>query len=146
MNILVIHGPNLNLLGLREPDKYGIVGLDEVNQLVRDEADLLEISVECFQSNIEGNIVTAIHKAMGRISGIIINAAAYTHTSIAIRDAIAAVQIPTIEVHLTQTAARESFRHVSMIAPVCIGSISGFGADSYVLALRGMYNYLNIKE
>ncbi|MGA9382079.1 MAG: type II 3-dehydroquinate dehydratase [Phormidium sp.] len=142
ISILVLHGPNLNLLGKREPGVYGTVTLDEINQLLEREAEALQVTVSPFQSNHEGALVDAIHAAMGQHQGLLINAGAYTHTSVAIRDAIAAVAIPTVEVHLSNIYKREEFRHHSYIAPVAIGQISGFGAQSYWLGLIALVNHL----
>ncbi|HEY9301419.1 MAG TPA: type II 3-dehydroquinate dehydratase [Phormidium sp.] len=142
LRILVLHGPNLNLLGKREPGVYGTVTLDEINQLLEREAEALQIKVSPFQSNHEGVLVDAIHAAIGQYQGLLINAGAYTHTSVAIRDAIAAVAIPTVEVHLSNIYKREEFRHHSYIAPVSIGQISGFGAQSYWLGLIALVNHL----
>jgi 3-dehydroquinate dehydratase-2 len=142
MKILVIHGPNLNLLGKREPEKYGTTTLNEINSLLEKEASNLNVELNFYQSNTEGEIVTKIQEAMGIYDGIIINPAAYTHTSIAIRDAILAVNIPTVEVHLSNIHQREEFRHISYIAPVAIGQICGFGADSYRLGLLAIVNKL----
>ncbi|MBE9228416.1 type II 3-dehydroquinate dehydratase [Phormidium sp. LEGE 05292] len=142
LSILVLHGPNLNLLGKREPGVYGTVTLDEINQLLEREAEALQVKVSCFQSNHEGALVDAIHAAIGEHQGLLINAGAYTHTSVAIRDAIAAVAIPTVEVHLSNIYKREEFRHHSYIAPVSIGQISGFGAQSYWLGLIALVNHL----
>ena len=138
--IAIINGPNLNLLGTREPDKYGTETLADVEARIRSLAEELCCEVSFFQSNVEGEIVTAIQQA-GDSEGIVLNAGAYTHTSVAIRDAIAAVKAPAIEVHISNTAAREEFRQTSLIAPVCKGSISGFGAESYLLALRALAYY-----
>lgn len=135
MKVLVIHGPNLNLLGTREPEVYGRTTLEAINAMLEKEAQSLGVEIEFFQSNVEGELVSAIQKARGRVDVIILNAAAYTHTSIALRDAISAVAIPTIEVHLSNVHAREEFRRHSYIAPVAVGQISGFGAESYRLAL-----------
>ncbi len=143
MKLLFLNGPNLNLLGSREPDKYGTRTLHNIEYMVKKEADKLNIEVKFYQSNIEGEIVTEIQKAKGVFDGIVINPAAYTHTSIAIRDAISAVQIPTAEIHLTNIHSREEFRKTSLIAPVCAGQISGFGVNSYILGLYAVYNYLN---
>lgn len=136
MKILVLHGPNLNLLGRREPDVYGSLTLDEINNSISALARELGVEVSFVQSNHEGALVEAIHKASGRYDAIIINPGAYTHTSVAIRDAVAGVGVPTIEVHLSNIHGREEFRRRSYIAPVAVGQISGFGADSYLLALR----------
>jgi 3-dehydroquinate dehydratase-2 len=140
MNILFINGPNLNLLGKREPGIYGNLTLDEIEKMVREKANELKVQVEFKQSNSEGDIVTWIQQAVGKYDSIVLNAGAYTHTSIAIRDAIATVKIPTIEIHLSNIHAREEFRRHSMIAPVCVGQISGFGAYSYILGLMAAVN------
>lgn len=140
MNVLFINGPNLNLLGKREPGVYGNLTLDDIEKSVRDKAAELNVQVEFKQSNSEGEIVTWIQQAVGKYDAIVLNAGAYTHTSIAIRDAIAAVKIPTIEIHISNIHAREEFRHHSMIAPVCVGQISGFGAYSYILGLMAAVN------
>ena len=134
--ILVIHGPNLNLLGKREPNIYGKLTLDKINDKLVAKAETLSIGLEILQSNYEGAIVDAIQQADGCFAGIIINAAAFTHYSIAIRDALAAVSVPAIEVHLSNIYKREEFRHHSVISAVVKGQISGFGADSYLLALE----------
>ena len=135
--VLVIHGPNLNLLGQREKHIYGETTLEEINALLQGLANKVGITLEIFQSNHEGEIVDTIGRSKAnQIKAILINPAAYTHTSIAIRDAIAAVNLPAIEVHLSNIYAREDFRHSSLIAPVCKGQISGFGAHSYVLGLQ----------
>jgi 3-dehydroquinate dehydratase-2 len=136
--VLVIHGPNLNLLGKREPGIYGKVTLDEINCNLQDKAAKLGIIVKFIQSNHEGIIVDAIQQADGHYSGIIINAAAFTHYSIAIRDALAAISVPAIEVHLSNIYKREQFRHHSVISAVVHGQISGFGSDSYLLALEAV--------
>lgn len=137
-----MHGPNLNLLGQREPGIYGSVTLDEINSQLEAEALKLEVKISAMQSNHEGVLVDAIHAARGQHQGIIINAGAYTHTSVAVRDAIAAVKIPTVEVHLSNIYQREAFRHHSYIAPVAIGQISGFGAESYKLGLLALVHHL----
>lgn len=141
-NVLVIHGPNLNLLGSREPDVYGKVTLATIDAMLTDEGKSLGMALRAFQSNVEGELVTRIQENAGWADGIIINPAAYTHTSVALRDAIVAVGKPTIEVHLSNVYARESFRHHSYIAPVAAGQISGFGADSYRLALHALKRIL----
>lgn len=140
--VLVIHGPNLNLLGAREPDVYGTVTLDGINASLTALAKELGLAVECFQSNHEGDIVEKIGQSRARFQALIINPAAYTHTSVALRDAIAACGLPAVEVHLSNIYAREEFRHKSLSAPVCKGQISGFGADSYLLALRAVAGLL----
>ena len=140
MKILFLNGPNLNLLGTREPEKYGTTTLAEIEALVQTEAKARGVSVTFKQSNIEGELVTWIQEAKGKHDAIVINAAAYTHTSIAIRDAIAAVAIPTTEIHLSNVHAREEFRHRSVIAPVCRGQITGFGSFSYILGLIASVN------
>jgi 3-dehydroquinate dehydratase-2 len=142
MKILVIHGPNLNLLGKREPEIYGRTTLDEINSTLKKEAETLGIEVEFFQSNSEGEIVTRIQEATGKFDGLVINPAAYTHTSVAIRDAIVSTDIPTVEVHISNVYKREEFRRKSFISGVVVGVISGFGVDSYLLGLRGLINYL----
>ncbi|MGH9344819.1 MAG: type II 3-dehydroquinate dehydratase [Terriglobia bacterium] len=134
--ILVIHGPNLNLLGQREPEIYGRTTLAEVDKSLTTLANELRVAVETFQSNSEGAIIDRIQEARGRIDVLIINPAAYTHTSVAIRDALAALDAPAIEVHLSNVYRREAFRHHSTIADVVAGRIMGFGADTYILALR----------
>jgi len=135
--ILVIHGPNLNLLGQREKDIYGSVTLEAINAQLQDLAKKLQAELSVKQFNHEGDIVDAIQKApCEKISAIVINPAAYTHTSVAIRDALLAVAIPAVEIHLSNIYAREDFRHKSLIAPVCHGQISGFGLNSYLLGLR----------
>lgn len=144
--ILVLHGPNLNLLGSREPERYGTVTLDEINQQIAELAESKGVEVLPFQSNSEGDLVERIQAARGRCDAIIINAAAYTHTSIAIRDALLAVNIPAVEVHLSNIYQRETFRHTSRIADVVIGQVSGFGAQSYLLGLLGAISYLETHE
>lgn len=141
-SILVLHGPNLNLLGRREPEVYGVTTLDDINCALEQEGQLLQVSVAAFQSNHEGALVDAIHAALGQHHGILINPGAYTHTSVALRDAISGVAIPTVEVHLSNVYKRESFRHHSYIAPVAIGQISGFGAESYRLGLQALVHHL----
>ena len=135
MKILFLNGPNLNLLGQREPSVYGSDTLASIEASVRERADQFKVAVDFRQSNLEGELVTWIQLAKGAFDVIVLNAAAYTHTSIALRDAIAAVGVPTIEIHLSNIHAREEFRHKSVIAPVCRGQISGFGAQSYLLGL-----------
>lgn len=139
MKILVINGPNLNLLGQREPNIYGTTTLAEINDLIRAKAAERDIDVEHFQSNCEGAIIDKIHAARKDCQGIIINPAAFTHYSYAIRDALAAVSLPAVEVHLSSISSREDFRTKSVIAPVCIGQIAGFGYYSYILAVDALY-------
>lgn len=143
MKILVINGVNMNMLGFRETEKYGTMTLKDLEKDLYAFSFELGIDLETYQSNIEGKIVEKIHSAKDGVDGIIINAGAYTHTSIAIRDAISAVNIPTVEVHMTNIYKREEFRHHSYLAPVCIGQISGFGANSYKLGLKAVIDYLN---
>ncbi|NEQ22657.1 MAG: type II 3-dehydroquinate dehydratase [Microcoleus sp. SIO2G3] len=142
LSILVLHGPNLNLLGRREPGIYGSVTLAEINNLLVQEGEKLKAKILVVQSNHEGSLVDAIHDALGQHQGILINAGAYTHTSVALRDAIAAVALPTVEVHLSNIYQREAFRHHSFIAPVAIGQISGFGEQSYRLGLQALVHHL----
>lgn len=136
MKVLVIHGPNLDLLGVRETNIYGRRTLEEINKEINKHAKELQLDVTIIQSNHEGEIVDTIGKSMGKYDMLVINPAGYTHTSVAIRDAIVAAQIPTIEVHLTNIFSREEFRRKSLISPVVLGQISGFGVHSYLLALR----------
>ncbi|HWX19407.1 MAG TPA: type II 3-dehydroquinate dehydratase [Candidatus Binatia bacterium] len=140
MRILFLNGPNLNLLGQREPEVYGHSTLADIERKVRQRARKLGVDTEFRQSNLEGELVTWIQQARGRFEVIVLNAAAYTHTSVALRDAITAAAVPTIEVHLSNIHAREKFRHRSLIAPVCLGQIAGFGIDSYILALEASVN------
>jgi 3-dehydroquinate dehydratase-2 len=143
MKILVINGPNLNLLGTREPEIYGSLTLKEIEEKLEKLAGELEIELTFKQSNHEGQIIDYLHLAHEKkFAGIILNAAAYTHTSIALRDAVKGISVPVIEVHLSNVFAREQFRHHSYISEVALGQISGFGADSYLLALRALYNYV----
>jgi len=142
IKILVIHGPNLNLLGKREPHIYGKVTLKKINDALRKLAKRKKISLKIVQSNYEGEIVEIIQKAQNRFSGILINPAGYTHTSVAIRDALAGVNLPAIEVHLSNIYSRETFRHHSLISPVCKGQICGFGLNSYLLGLEALIELL----
>jgi len=142
--ILVIHGPNLNMLGKREPDVYGHQSLDEINAALKAQADRLGLYIETFQSNHEGEIVDKIQQAHDSFHGIIINPAAYTHTSIAIRDALIMLDIPVVEIHLSNIYKRESFRHVSMISDIATAQIAGFGPYGYMLALKGLAQQLSI--
>jgi len=143
--ILVIHGPNLNLLGEREQGIYGNLTLKEINGQLEEEGRALKAAVQFFQSNSEGEIVSKIQAARGKFDAIVINPAAYTHTSVAIRDAVAAVELPVVEVHLSNIYRREEFRHHSLIAPVARGQVSGFGPQSYLLGLRAAVGLLNGK-
>jgi 3-dehydroquinate dehydratase-2 len=143
MKILFLNGPNLNLLGQREPEVYGRATLADIEAKVRERAKELKVEIDFRQSNQEGELVGWIQEAKGKFEVIVINAAAYTHTSIALRDAIAAVGVQTIEIHLSNVQAREKFRHKSLIAPVCRGLICGFGEKSYILALEAL---VDVKE
>lgn len=140
--ILVLHGPNLNLLGKREPGIYGASSLDDITALLEADAANLHAEIATLQSNHEGQLVDAIHAALGTQDGILINAGAYTHTSVALRDALAGVALPAVEVHLSNIYKREEFRHHSYLAPIVLGQISGFGPDSYRLGLRALVDYL----
>ncbi len=142
LKILIIHGPNLNLLGKREPDVYGNQTLEQINSRLQAHAAESGFKLKTFQSNSEGALVDAVQDAAEWADGIIINAGAYTHTSIALRDAISAVNLPTVEVHLSNVHAREAFRHNSFIAPVCLGIIAGFGWRSYLLGVEGLVAHL----
>lgn len=136
--VLVLHGPNLNLVGVREPGVYGTVGIDEINAQILTRAATLGLMCDIFQSNHEGELVDRLQAARGAYDGVVLNAGAYTHYSIAIRDAIAAIKLPVVEVHLSNVHAREEFRHLSVIAPVCAGGIYGFGKNSYLLGLEAL--------
>lgn len=142
--VLILHGPNLNLLGIRETGIYGTVSLEEINQRLVEIGETLQTEVRTFQSNSEGGLIDALQDARLWARGIVFNAGGYTHTSVALRDAVAAIQIPVIEVHLSNPQAREHFRHRSLIAPVCLGAIAGFGWYSYVLGLQALVNHLGI--
>jgi 3-dehydroquinate dehydratase II len=142
MKVLVLHGPNLNLLGTREPGVYGKATLADIDAALQQLATELGISVTSFQSNSEGALVDTIQAAVGNFDGIVINPAAYTHTSVALRDALAAVALPTIEVHLSNIHSREAFRAHSYIAPVAVGQISGLGMESYLLGLRAIFSHI----
>ena len=146
VKILVIHGPNLNLLGTREPDVYGEVTIEQINQALKEKASEEKVELNTIQSNHEGEIVDLIGKATDNYDGILINPAAYTHTSVAIRDAFSASKIPAVEVHLSNIYAREEFRHTSVIAPVVKGQISGFGLQSYILGLEALIETLKSRQ
>ena len=143
--ILVIHGPNLNLLGQREPDIYGKVTIDDINSDLKRRAKAKKVTLEIVQSNHEGEIVELIGKSGGKFGAILINPAAYTHTSVAIRDAISSVKVPAVEVHLSNIYAREEFRHTSLISPVAKGQICGFGKMSYILGLEAAIGLIDKK-
>ena len=136
LRVLVLNGPNLNLLGTRKPEIYGTTTLADIEGMMRERAVELGIEMDFMQTNYGGELVEAIQKAKGKYQYLLLNAAAYTHTSVAIRDAIEAVELPAVEIHLSNIHAREEFRHHSLIAPVCVGQICGFGAKSYLLALQ----------
>jgi 3-dehydroquinate dehydratase II len=142
LSVLVLHGPNLNLLGQREPEIYGSLSLADVNSRLKVEAAVMLVDIVTTQSNHEGVLVDKIHEALGLHQGILINPGAYTHTSVALRDAIAGVGLPAVEVHLSNVYRREEFRHHSYIAPVAVGQISGFGVNSYLLGLRALVYHL----
>ena len=142
--VLVLHGPNLNLLGIREPQVYGSASLDDINKKIFQWGRREGVQVEVRQSNSEAELITWTQEAIGRYQGIVINPAAFTHTSIALGDAIASTGIPTVEIHLSNIYKRESFRHQSYIAPVAVGQISGFGTNSYLLGLQAIVEHLRI--
>ncbi len=142
MKLLIINGPNLNMLGMREPEKYGMTTLADIEKELYAYSFELGVDIETFQNNCEGAIIDRIQQTIGNFDGILINAGGYTHTSVAIRDAISSVNLPTVEVHMTNIHAREEFRHKSLIAPVCIGQIVGFGKESYKLGLKALCDYL----
>ncbi len=143
--ILVLHGPNLNLLGEREPEVYGAVTQKSIDETLQEISETENVSIKIFQSNSEGALVDAIQSARGEFDGILINPAAYTHTSVALRDVISAVGLPVVEVHLSNIYRREEFRHHSYIAPVAVGQVCGFGAYSYVLGLFGLLQEIDRK-
>ena len=145
-SVLILNGPNLNLLGTRQPEVYGSVTLDNIRDLCVSHGKKLGMTVHFEQSNHEGVLIDAIHASKGSYGGLIINAGALTHTSVAIMDAISSVEVPTVEVHLSNIHAREAFRHTSYIAPVAIGQIAGFGAQSYALALEALAGYLQVQS
>lgn len=145
MKLLVLHGPNLNLLGTREPGIYGSRTLADINASLEKLAAELGCALTFLQSNSEGGLINAIQSAASDCQGILMNPAAYTHTSIALRDALSAVGLPCVEVHLSNIHRRETFRHTSMIAPVAVGQICGFGSDSYLLGLRALFNYIKFQ-
>jgi 3-dehydroquinate dehydratase-2 len=140
--ILVLHGPNLNLTGLREPEVYGATTLAEIDDILRAHAATHHIELSIFQSNHEGALIDALHDARGKSAGAVFNPGAFAHYSYALRDAVAAVDFPVVEVHMSMVAAREQFRHTSVIAPVCHGQVTGFGVDSYLLGLEGLLRIL----
>jgi 3-dehydroquinate dehydratase-2 len=141
--VLVLNGPNLNLLGTREPDVYGATTLDDIEQALKDLGKDLGATIDCRQSNQEGELIDWLHDARGSFDGVVINPGGLTHTSVSLRDGISATGLPVVEVHISNTAARESFRHHSVTAAVCIGSVTGFGKNSYTLGLRALIDYLN---
>ena len=137
-SILILHGPNLNLLGTREPEVYGDWMLEDINEELISCGRDFGVRVRCFQSNSEGQLIDALHDARDWAAGVVFNPGAYTHTSVALRDAISAIDIPVVEVHLSNVYAREEFRHTSLLAPVCLGKITGFGWRSYLLGLQAL--------
>ena len=141
-SILVLHGPNLNLLGSREPGIYGKMTFDDLNHRMVEAGQALNVEVRTFQSNHEGGLIDQLHQAQEWAAGVVFNPGGYTHTSVALRDAIAAITIPVVEVHLSNIQAREEFRQVSLTAPVCIGTVAGFGWRSYLLGLEALVRYL----
>ena len=140
-HIAVVHGPNLNMLGLREVGIYGTKTMQDINDEISSVAETLGVSVEFYQSNSEGELVSYIQQCRGRVAGVVLNAGAYTHYSIALHDAIIAAEVNAVEVHISNVYARETFRHKSIIAPVCIGVICGFGKNSYLLALEALVRF-----
>lgn len=146
MKILILHGPNLNMLGKREPEIYGDNTLENINNTIEEEAKKLNVETDFFQSNSESDIISKIQGSMGNIDGIVINPAAYTHTSIAIRDAILSTDIPTVEVHISNIYKREEFRQKSFVSGVAVGVVSGFGIFSYILGLNAIVDHLKSKD
>ncbi len=146
MKLLLLNGPNLRLLGTREPDIYGSFTLADAEALAKRTAERLGATLDAYQSDIEGELVTAIGQARGVYDGIVINPAAYTHTSVALRDAISASELPVVELHISNTHKREAFRHVSYTAPVCIAQLQGFGLTGYALAVEGLMAYLTAQK
>lgn len=142
MHILVLHGPNLNLLGVREPQVYGRLSLDDVRQRLDALASELGVRLSHHQDNSEGGLIDRIHAAMGQCDGVVFNPGGYTHTSVALRDALSGTGLPFVEVHLSNVHAREPFRHKSLLAPVAVGQVAGFGVESYTLGLRGLVEWL----
>jgi 3-dehydroquinate dehydratase II len=142
-SILVLHGPNLNMLGKREPEHYGSLSLEEIDRRLIDFGQKFDLHVSVFQANGEGELIDALHQSRDWAAGIVFNPGGYTHTSVALRDAIAAIHLPVVEVHLSNIHAREEFRRQSLIAPVCIGSISGFGWRSYLLGMQALKGILD---
>jgi 3-dehydroquinate dehydratase-2 len=142
MKIAVVHGPNLRLLGLREPHVYGSTTLDEINIALAEQAQGLGVEIDFFQSNHEGEILDYLEELPGRYQGILINPAGLTHTSVSLRDALAGIDLPTVEVHLSNPASREDFRHISFVAPVAVGTVAGFGKNSYLFGLKGLVAHL----
>lgn len=144
MKILLLHGPNLNLLGTREPEVYGSMTLDDINKKIIELGKELGAEIKCLQSNHEGALIDALHDARTWANGVVFNPGGYTHTSVALRDAISAIVIPVIEVHLSNVYAREEFRHTSLVSAVCKGKVSGFGWRSYELGLRGLVDIIKV--
>lgn len=146
ISVLILHGPNLNLLGTREPEVYGQMTLAEINRRLIEQGQGLGLEVQAFQSNSEGALIDALHAARQWAQGVVFNPGGYTHTSVALRDAVAAIDLPVVEVHLSNVQAREEFRHRSLIGPVCAGTIAGFGWQSYALGLTALAGILEKKS